>query len=243
MTESTFGELAQDGSGATADAGNSALCAIGRQFQSLARKAGLDFFLVTRFPLGDRIEFAANHLLSNWPRALIDGYDASDMFGISTLVSRLKDSILPAFCRKGLFSNRASKLAEDLDKAFLTAGLQDNLAFSLHDAELNQYIFVFSGTKERLEQSEISALYFGCMELLDTCFNNIRAQEGPRERLSARELECLKWSAAGKSSEEIAIILGISAHTVVSYLKSVMRKLDAVNRMQAVARACRYRLL
>lgn len=243
MTESTYGEVAQNAVGLIAEAGNHDLCAIGRQFQSLARKAGLDFFLVARFPQGDRVDFATNHLLSNWPRALKDSYGASDMFGISTLVSRLKDSILPAFSRKGLFSNRSSKLAEKLDSEFLIVGLRDNLAFSLHDAELNQYIFVFSGAKDRLEQSEISALYFGCMELLDTCFNNIRSQEGPRERLSARELECLRWSAAGKSSEEIAIILSISAHTVVSYLKSAMRKLDAVNRMQAVARACRYRLL
>jgi DNA-binding CsgD family transcriptional regulator len=30
---------------------------------------------------------------------------------------------------------------------------------------------------------------------------------------------------------------------VVGYLKSAMRKLDSVNRMQAVARAFRYRLL
>ncbi|MNL69341.1 HTH-type quorum sensing-dependent transcriptional regulator VjbR [compost metagenome] len=79
--------------------------------------------------------------------------------------------------------------------------------------------------------------------MLDILSRRTRQQEGPRERLSARELECLRWTAAGKSSEEIAIILNISSHTVVSYLKSAMRKLDSVNRMQAIARACRFRLL
>ena len=66
---------------------------------------------------------------------------------------------------------------------------------------------------------------------------------GAREKLSSREVECLRWAAAGKSSDEIAIILGISAYTVSSYFKSATRKLDAVNRMQAIARAMRMKLI
>ncbi|WP_310296009.1 helix-turn-helix transcriptional regulator [Rhizobium sp. BE258] len=54
-----------------------------------------------------------------------------------------------------------------------------------------------------------------------------------------REIECLGWAAAGKSSFETAAILRISAHTVNGYMKSAMRKMDVVNRMQAVAKACR----
>jgi DNA-binding CsgD family transcriptional regulator len=83
---------------------------------------------------------------------------------------------------------------------------------------------------------------FGAMEFLDA-YARSQVTEQPLESLSSREIECLRWSAAGKSSDEIAIILDLSPHTVVGYLKSAMRKLDSVNRMQAVARAFRYRLL
>lgn len=56
-------------------------------------------------------------------------------------------------------------------------------------------------------------------------------------RLTAREQECLLWSAEGKTSWEIAQILGISERTVVFHLQNVMQKLDVSSRQQAVARA------
>ncbi|WP_338112303.1 helix-turn-helix transcriptional regulator [Rhizobium gallicum] len=86
-------------------------------------------------------------------------------------------------------------------------------------------------------------LLYAAMEALDSFSSENRTDEGPSENLTRREIECLRWSAAGKSSDEIAIILDLSPHTVVGYLKGAMRKLDSVNRMQAVARAFRYRLL
>lgn len=55
--------------------------------------------------------------------------------------------------------------------------------------------------------------------------------------LTAREQECLLWSAEGKTSWEIAQILGISERTVVFHLQNVMQKLDVSSRQQAVARA------
>lgn len=55
--------------------------------------------------------------------------------------------------------------------------------------------------------------------------------------LSPREYECLQWTAAGKTYSEISIILGLSEHTVRSYLKVARLKLDSVSLAQAVAKA------
>lgn len=68
----------------------------------------------------------------------------------------------------------------------------------------------------------------------------IEAEETP---LSTRERECLRWAAAGKTTEEVAVILGLSHETVRVYFKRAMRKLGATNRAQAVARACSAQLL
>ncbi|MBB3462372.1 helix-turn-helix transcriptional regulator, partial [Rhizobium sp. BK377] len=110
---------------------------------------------------------------------------------------------------------------------------------NLHDADLKQYIFVFSGSGGMPCRDAAMSLVYGCMELLDRLASDEKPQDRPSESLTRREIECLRWSAAGKSSDEIAIILDLSSHTVVGYLKSAMRKLDSVNRMQAVARAFR----
>ena len=61
--------------------------------------------------------------------------------------------------------------------------------------------------------------------------------------LSPRELECLKWTAAGKAHTEIAIILNLSEHTVRSYLKDARTKLDSVTLAQAVSKASSLGLL
>jgi DNA-binding CsgD family transcriptional regulator len=55
--------------------------------------------------------------------------------------------------------------------------------------------------------------------------------------LSKREIECLRWSADGKTSWEIAQILTRSERTIVFHLTNAAQKLGAVNRRQAVVRA------
>jgi LuxR family transcriptional regulator, quorum-sensing system regulator CinR len=62
-------------------------------------------------------------------------------------------------------------------------------------------------------------------------------------RLTARELECLRWVALGKDTTEIAVILNISIHTARDYLKSVHYKLDCVTSAQAVTKAVKLGLL
>ena len=61
--------------------------------------------------------------------------------------------------------------------------------------------------------------------------------------MSKRELECLKLTANGCTSEEIARRLKLSVHTANQYLTQSAHKLNAVNRMQAVAKALRLGLI
>jgi len=63
------------------------------------------------------------------------------------------------------------------------------------------------------------------------------------QRLAPREIECLAWVAQGKEAPQIAVILGLSAHTVRAYLKSVRHKLNCTSISQAVDRARQLRIL
>jgi LuxR family transcriptional regulator, activator of conjugal transfer of Ti plasmids len=62
-------------------------------------------------------------------------------------------------------------------------------------------------------------------------------------RLSHRELECLTWTAKGKTTWDIAMILEISEHTVNYHIKNAMKKLDAHSRTVAVVKAVRFGLI
>lgn len=61
--------------------------------------------------------------------------------------------------------------------------------------------------------------------------------------LTPREIEVLKWTAEGKTSQDIADILSVSLPTVQSHITNLCRKLDVVTRAQATARAVRWGIL
>lgn len=52
--------------------------------------------------------------------------------------------------------------------------------------------------------------------------------------LSAREEEIMEWVKGGKTNQDIALILDISPFTVKNHLQRIFRKLDVLNRAQAV---------
>ncbi|AJW47343.1 MULTISPECIES: response regulator transcription factor [Ralstonia] len=59
----------------------------------------------------------------------------------------------------------------------------------------------------------------------------------PPVQLSEREVEVLAWSARGKTSGEIATILGLSKRTVDFHMDNAREKLGVATRIEAVVRA------
>lgn len=83
--------------------------------------------------------------------------------------------------------------------------------------------------------------------LLTGYFASFTTERGMRTdrdfELTERELECLFWIAEGKTSDEIAVILGISRNTINNYITSVMRKTATKTRSEAIAYAVRNNLV
>lgn len=65
----------------------------------------------------------------------------------------------------------------------------------------------------------------------------------PGLHLTEREKEVLAWVGRGKTSSEIAIILGLSERTVNFHCDQAVKRLDVTNRTQAVAKAITARLI
>jgi DNA-binding CsgD family transcriptional regulator len=61
--------------------------------------------------------------------------------------------------------------------------------------------------------------------------------------MSARELDCLRWTAAGKTAWEASRILGISERTVRFHLNAAREKLNCATTTQAVAKAVARRMI
>jgi DNA-binding NarL/FixJ family response regulator len=63
--------------------------------------------------------------------------------------------------------------------------------------------------------------------------------EGPAETLTEREREVLRLVSEGLGNKEIAVQLAISDHTVKFHISSILGKLGAASRTEAVSQGIR----
>ncbi len=75
------------------------------------------------------------------------------------------------------------------------------------------------------------------------CNDDDTANSGKTRKITGREQEILRWVYLGKSNFEIGAILDISPLTVKNHVQKILRKLDVVNRAQAVGKALDLRIL
>ena len=66
---------------------------------------------------------------------------------------------------------------------------------------------------------------------------NVQHKADTGIRLSPRELECLSWSAAGKTAWETGKILSLSEWTVVYHIEKAKRKFGLTRKQEVIARA------
>lgn len=116
-------------------------------------------------------------------------------------------------------------------------------AFLVKDAHPDHIIETINRVvagEETLSQLVLSRPDLARQLLLDLQELGIAGGEGPaEEQLTVRELEVLDCVAQGMSNKEIADALFITEQTVKNHMTSVLRKLQAEDRVQAILSAVR----
>jgi transcriptional regulator EpsA len=75
-----------------------------------------------------------------------------------------------------------------------------------------------------------------------TMYKDVPVDSKKRDALTPRELDILNWIYRGKSNIEIGLILGLSPFTVKNHVQKILRRLNVLNRAQAVGKALALRL-
>lgn len=124
-----------------------------------------------------------------------------------------------------------------------TAGKREGLAFPVRLGAMGNGYTVFFGVGNAASPEMLIDLHRKSVvimrEALKLEFNSVAAFDN----LNDREIECLQMVGDGMKSEAIGEKLNLSVHTVNAYLGSATTKLDAVNRIQAIAKAIRLGLI
>jgi len=115
---------------------------------------------------------------------------------------------------------------------------------------------IVSSAKERGPE-QLLALLKTLLPYVDDAFQRVKPENTSRpahapgsdgtspcsNALTTREKEVLHWTAQGKGCWETGEIVGCSERTVKFHLQNIYRKLNVVNRAQAVAKAAQTNLL
>lgn len=198
---------------------------------------------------GKSFSDSAPTFLTNYPpewrqRYLWNSYHLSDPVAILGRKSRMpftwgNDAFLKGFCSKErivIYEAREFGVSRGFTIPIHGPGGEYGL-FTVASSEPDSYFrdaITEHAGELHLLGIQVHAL---CMERF-----GVKPEEDQIE-LSSRERECLIWTARGKTSEEIALIINRSVPTVNYHLQKAMRKLNAVNKFQAVIKAYEYNLL
>lgn len=143
--------------------------------------------------------------------------------------------------------DRKYPVEEIASLVFEEFGTNNGLTFGVFDFNgLKRAAFSFAGRNIKnddrttaIVQNIVPHLSVALMRLAE----NEKDEKAFNPKLTNREVEVLKWLKEGKSSFDVSMILNISERTVNFHCNNIMRKLDAVNRVQAVAIALEKRII
>lgn len=181
---------------------------------------------------------------STWPEPLTRLYDERAYIEIDPRIQDVIATVLPIVWDQSTYRGRSGMVDAFLD-VMQMHGVASGLMCSLRDNRGR--VAALSMSSEVPVLDEVGKLNvarnLGDVLMFQRYFHELFVTGVLNEfvppylqgrRLSRRELECLKLSAAGLSGEEIAVKLAISARTVQNHFDSMRSKLGAVNRQQVI---------
>lgn len=179
-------------------------------------------------------------LASNWI------YDAIDMVGLDHLAGMARKATPLGAGPQPLFlaekPGRNRRICGDPESELARFGHNEVYALWLGAGAPRACAFFSASNPGRIRRNLVPAAQFRSAYLLsEMADHGVGAK--PDDPLSERERECLFWVAEGKTTDDVALIVGVSANTANRYIAQAIRKLSAANRAKAVATAIRRGIL
>ncbi len=185
-------------------------------------------------------------VLSTWPQSIQSTFEQHQLFQADPVVVRSRSAREPFVWDLSLYDPRdpAQRALIDLRVA---SGVEGGVCLPVFEAFSGRSVLYLSGVGFDRSQRSILALQL-LAEHMTNRANALSLTDQPEhpgaerfirsdQELSPRERQVFGWIAFGKSSRDVAGIMSISEHTVNDYIASVMTKLQASNRTEAVLRA------
>lgn len=203
---------------------------------NITAEIGADAYMLVAI-VHDEEKNTARILASNWI------HDAIELVGHRLIANLAQAPAAPPGSRpRALVASEAPGRPDLLDgeEAVLLDVLGHREIYPLRlQVGRHRYFILFSSEHtERIDQDALVGAQMRCCYALSQVPEMLRAAT-TQDPLSDRERECLVWVSEGKTTDEVALILGVSGNTVNNYITHAIQKLSASNRAMAIATAIR----
>lgn len=203
-----------------------------RLFKALSAMHDSEHFILVEVPGDDQpLDLNRGHSLHNVSDALLDS-ESDSISPNDPLVFYLRSSTAPRS-----FDGLTTKVP-----LIARSNAQSAIVVPLHTAIGRRFALILFRNGKSARHQEVAIIAHDAAVVFQRYFEVILSLDSI-SGLSDREIQIVSWTSEGKTSSEIAIILGLSEHTVNSYIAAVLRKLHVVNRAQMVASALRNGLI
>lgn len=212
----------------------------------LGRKYGFDHTLFAVVPRPG-MRFSDAYLRSTYAESWRQTYDERALFRIDPTVAHCLTQTSPLIWTSDHFAGQNQR---DMYEEACQHGLCTGISLPIHGPkqEVGMLCFVRS---EQAADTPLASIqrHLPVLTLLrDVAFDTSqRFLDGYTERLvpklTPREYECLKWTAQGKSTWEIAKIFGCSEATVNFHMTNIRSKFGVSSRSAAAVKATRMGLI
>ncbi len=182
-------------------------------------------------------------LLNNYPQQWRERYEKAGYLHTDPTVLHARKSQTPLVWDDRMFAS-----TRDLWEEARSFGLRVGWAQSSLDGVGVGGMLTLARSGEPLTQVELDCKEHQLRWLVHTAHMSLarvlKAKQTEHDIcLTFRELEILKWTADGKSSQEIADILAVSKNTVDFHVKNAVAKMQTANKTAATVRAAMLGLL
>jgi LuxR family quorum-sensing transcriptional regulator LasR len=212
----------------------------------LGRKYGFDHTLFAVVPRPG-MRFTDAYLRSTYAASWRQTYDERALFRIDPTVAHCLTQTSPLIWTSSHFVERSQR---EMYEEARQHGLCTGISLPIHGPkqEVGMLCFVRSEQAGKSPDLHIQRDLPMLTLLRDVAFDTSqRFLDGYTERLvpklTPREYECLKWTAQGKSTWEIAKIFGCSEATVNFHMTNIRGKFGVSSRSAAAVKATRMGLI
>jgi len=207
-------------------------------FEGYAGKLGFSNAICMRVPeTGEQL--SDTFLLNSYPEDWVRHYGEKDYIKSDPVVRELFLSYQPFSWSEVTQRRQIGPLERQIMGECAEAGMREGFVVPIYQGGGYTGLVSFAGREPMITEESRGAVTLASIYLHNKLTSLRRREAHNTYDLTERELECLRWAAAGKSDWEIGQILLISAKTVNYHIENAKRKFGVATRVQAIVAALR----